>query len=82
MKSKTREWLRKNMRARWPLVNLFICIVFACIMFLIEDVGRSGGWWPDGFLRQFLLSPSAGAVIVLMLGAVVLIVRRVGGRAI
>ena len=81
MKSETREWLREIMRARWPLVYLLIGFVFASIMLLMESVGQRGGWWPEGSLRQFLLRLSVGAMIVLLLGVVLMIVRRVGGRA-
>ena len=75
-----RGWLRSNMRARWPLVSLFIGVVFALIMFLLESAGRSGGWWPDDSLRQLLVSLSAGAIAGLALAVVVLIAKRIGGR--
>ena len=77
MNGGTREWLKKNMRARWPLVNLFIGVAFAFLMLLVERAGRSGGWWPDDFLRQFLLSLSAGAIVLFVVWVVLLIVRRV-----
>jgi hypothetical protein len=80
MSSEMPEWLRKNMRARWPLVNLFIGVAFAVVMLLIERWGRTGGWWPDDFLRQFLLSLAVAGVVVLALGVVVLIARRIRGR--
>ena len=76
-----REWLKRNMRARWPLVNLFIGIAFAPIIFLMESVGRRRGWWPDSYLRQLLLNLSAAAAIVLVAVVAALIVKRVSGGA-
>jgi hypothetical protein len=81
MKSETRDWLRRDMRARWPLVSLLIGIVFASIMFLMERVGRRGGWWPDSYWGELLLSISAAAIIVVAAGAVTAIAKRVGGGA-
>ncbi len=78
--SETRKWLRKNMRARWPLANLFIGIAFAYLMLQVERAGRSGGWWPDDFLRQFLFSLSVGVIILFVIWMAVLIVRRIKGR--
>lgn len=68
------------MRARWPFINLFICIAFAGMMFIIESRGQAGGWWPDSSWRQFLFSLSVGAIILCAVWVVVLIARRIGGR--
>lgn len=68
------------MRARWPLVSLFTGVAFAFVMLLLESRGRAGGWWPDDYLRQFLLSLAGALVVVLVLGVVVLIAKRFGAR--
>ncbi len=69
------------MRVRWPLVNLLIGVTFAFLLLLIEGWGRSGGWWPDDFLRQFPLRLAVAGAVVLVLGMVVLIAKRIHGRA-
>ena len=80
MNGETRKWLKENMRARWPLVNLFVGVAFAFLMLLIERAGRAGGWWPADFLRQFLFSLSVGAIILFVVWVASLLARRIRGR--
>ena len=68
------------MRARWRLVNLFIGVTFTLLLLLLEGWGRTGGRWPDDFLRQSLLRLAVAGAVVLVPGMILLIAKRIHGR--
>ena len=46
---------------------LIIPAAFVLILSVAESVGRTGGWWPESFLKRLVIYVSIGAALGLIL---------------